>query len=890
MGYFRIPSHAFPGQAHGQAEGDTMPGITPMSPGLSVAHYRITAKLGEGGMGEVWRATDTKLDREVAIKILPEALAADPDRMARFEREAKVLASLNHPNIAAIHGVEERALVMELVEGETLKGPLPAKDALAIAIQIAEALEYAHEKGVIHRDLKPANVKVTPEGRVKVLDFGLAAVTQGASSAGDPTNSPTLTISPTRAGMILGTAAYMSPEQAAGKPVDKRADIWSFGVVLYEMLTGRQLFHGETVSHTLADVLRAPIDFAPLPKTTPSAVRNLIARCLERDPKKRLRDIGEARILLENPFAPTPEPQAAPGRASLLPWIAAAALLAATSTLAFLLPRDTPRGPARPLLYSSAEPDCLQLLRPLVLCGHRGAFARRPPHDVQCQNGRRQIPALAPLPRRPHRPTAARHRRRLPSLLAPDSRFIGFFAGGKLKKIDTAGGPPAIICDAPSGRGGTWNADGVIVFNPAAMGSGFDRVSAAGGAPVPLNLDVDGRWPWFLPDGRHFLYSANAVAIRLGSLDSRQTTLLVESRANAIYAQGYVLYLRENSLIAQPFDLKRLAFSGEAVPLAEKVNNIGANRLGVFSVSQNGVLAYQSVTPGGAYQLTWLDRSGKKIGTLGEPADITGVSLSPNGKRAVASVLDPATGTCDLWIYDVVRGLKTRFTFDKTARLAIPAVWSPDGASIAFAAKRKDKYGIYRKAADLSGGGELLHAEDSSIYPSDWSPDGRMILYTQSGMGMAGGSFALPVQGEHKPIPVQARFGRLSRDGRWLVYAIFESGRFEVSAVPFSSPGGRVQISPNGGYEPRWRSDGREIFCLSPDGRLTGVEVRINGASLEVGRTQPLFGGLPTPQGGAGELYDVAAGGQAFLVLLPTAQPAAETLTLVQNWTAVLKK
>jgi eukaryotic-like serine/threonine-protein kinase len=856
-----------------------------MSPHQTIAHYRITAKLGEGGMGEVWRATDTKLSREVAIKILPDAFAADPDRLARFTREAQVLASLNHPNIAAIYGVEERALVMELVEGENLHGPLPLESAISYARQIADALEAAHEKGIVHRDLKPANIKVTPAGVVKVLDFGLAKSAE--APAANTQNSPTLTLSATQAGIILGTAGYMSPEQAVGKPVDKRADIWSFGAVLWEMLTGRPLFSGETVSHTLADVLRAPIDLGPLPKDTPPALRNLIARCLERDPKKRLRDIGEARILLESPFTPAPEPQAAPRRASFLPWIAAAILFASTATLAFLHFRETT--PEVPLIRSYIPaPDgttynfsgLLSTIGPVAISpdGRRMTFSARTA-DGKTQLWLRSLDALTAQPLQGTEDA-------IHPFWSPDSRFIGFFAGGKLKKVDTAGGPPVTLCDAPTGRGGTWNADGVIVFNPAGVGSGLDRVSAAGGAPVSLNLDVDGRWPGFLPDGRHFLYSAIAGAIRVGSLDSKQTTLLVEARSNTVYAQGHVLYLRESSLMAQPFDLKRLAFSGEAVLLAENVNGIGVGRLGVFTVSQNGILAYQSATPGGAYQLTWLDRSGKRLGTLGEPGNVIAVSLSPDGKRAVASVLDPATRTFDLSIYDVARGLKTRFTFDNTARTAISAVWSPDGASIAYEAKRKDKYGIYRKAADLSGGEELLHAEDSAIGPSDWSPDGRTILYTQSALG--GSSFALPVQGEHKPIPAPVRNGHFSPDGRWLVYAMFESGRQEVSVVPFSSPGGRVRISADGGYQPLWRSDGKEIFYLSPDGRLMAVEVKVNGASLEVGRTQSLFGGLAILQ--TGYIYDVATGGQRFLVLLPTTQPVPEPLTLVQNWTAVLKK
>jgi serine/threonine-protein kinase len=488
-----------------------------MSPGLSLAHYRITAKLGEGGMGEVWRATDTKLDREVAIKTLPEALAADPDRMARFEREAKVLASLNHPNIAAIYGVEERALVMELVPGPTLaeriaQGAMLVDETPGIARQIAEALEYAHEKGIIHRDLKPANIKITPEGRVKVLDFGLAkAMSSESGAAGRPEASPTLTMRATMAGVILGTAAYMSPEQARGQEADKRADIWSFGVLVYEMLTGRKLFDAPTVSDTLAAVLRADLDWSLLPAGLPSNIRTLLLRCLERDPKRRLRDIGDARLELDaEPSAAAAETAARPKRLSWLPWGIAAILLGMSIWLA-LSPIRT--APPQPRVQSIILPPERVLFSPML--GISGGIALSPDGltlaFVGSQDGKSLL-WVRPLDSLAARPLPGTENAYHP-FWSPDSRTIAFFADPKLKRVDMAGGPAREICDATGGRGGTWNSEGTIVF---ALTRGLYRAPAAGGHAVQVITRESGGspfWPWFLPDGRHFLYSERPSSV-----------------------------------------------------------------------------------------------------------------------------------------------------------------------------------------------------------------------------------------------------------------------------------------------------------------------------------------------------------------------------------------
>jgi Tol biopolymer transport system component len=862
-----------------------------MTPSSSIAHYRITAKLGEGGMGAVYRATDTKLNRDVAVKVLPDTFAADPDRLARFTREAQVLAALNHPNIAAIYGVEDRALVMELVDGADLSGPLSEAQALPLIHQLIDALEYAHERGIIHRDLKPANVKVTPEGRVKVLDFGLAKAISAEPVRGDPRSSPTLTMTATVAGMIMGTAAYMAPEQARGQAVDQRADIWAFGAVLYELLAGRALFLGPTVSDTLAAVLTRDPDLAALPPR----FGPLLRACLERDPRRRLRDIGDARLLLQPATMETAVvPPHRAGPAWALRAVAAAAIVA-LAALAFVHFHETP--PEAPLVRSFIPPPDKTSYNVTGALATTGAAAlstdgRRLAFSAVSADGKtqlwlRQLDALTaqPLPGT----EGAIH-----PFWSPDSRYIGFFEGSKLRKLDTAGGPPVTLCDAVTGRGGTWSRDGVIVFAAGGSPSGgtgaaLSRVSSVGGAPAPLNLDVPGRWPWFLPDGIHFLYSTT-TNIRLGALDSTRTQVLIENLSDAEYAQGHLLYLRDDTLMAQPFDIAKLAFSAEAVPVAEHVVSIGAQRRGAFSVSQNGILAYQSGASGGGHQLTWVDRSGKRLGNLGEPGELSNVMLSPDGKRALVCLFDANSRTFDLWLYDVARGRRTRFTFENS-RTILPGIWSPDGSAIAYEVFRNGKYGLYRKAADLSGSEETLLIESHAPFPTGWTPDGKTIVYGIA--GSAGNTlFGLALAGDRKPFPVlpgatQPSGVGFSPDGRWLAYTSFEQ-RPEIYVVPYPGPGGKVQISANGGYQNRWRSDGKEVFYVGLDGKLMAAEIKTSGASLEVGRIEPLFGGF---QVGTGPLpYDVAPGGQRFLVDFQIEQPATQPLTLVQNWTVGLKK
>jgi serine/threonine protein kinase/roadblock/LC7 domain-containing protein len=849
-------------------------------------------------MGEVYRAKDTKLEREVAIKVLPAALAQDPVRLARFEREAKVLASLNHPNIATIYGVEEsdgvRALAMELVPGERLKGPLPLQTALNYAKQIAEALEAAHEKGIVHRDLKPANIMVTPEGVVKLLDFGLAAVpTRDVDGSVDRHNSPTMTIAATQAGMIMGTAAYMSPEQAAGKPVDKRADIWSFGVVLWEMITGRQLFDGETISHTLAAVLTKEPDLGQ----APVKVRRLLQSCLQKDTTQRLQAIGDWRLLLteETPHEPV---HAVPSR---LPWVVSAILGAALAGLAFFHFRETP--PPAPVVNSTLLPPMgtefsFIAAWPVVSPdGTRLVFgAKAKVGKAQLWLRRLDSPSAQPLPGTEDA---------IFPFWSPDSRWIAFGQDRKLKKIDTQGGPPVQVTDLEGPlRGGSWSPKGVIVFgaNGGNM-HGILRVAEAGGMATQATTPEKGElrnhvFPWFLPDGRHFLYTRQQggdLPVRVGSLDEPEKPgkVVAQTNSTVVYAQGYLLYLRERTLMAQPFDPGRLETTGEAVPLAQGVPTfMQPSRPAVFSVSASGLLVYQSEPGGSKSTILWKDREGKTLSTLGESVgQVFEMALSPDGKRLAARIRDHASNE-DIWIYDTARGIPTRFTFDPA--IDRYPVWSADGSTIYFASDRRGSYDLFRKASSGASGEELLLVDSiGNKRPESVSPDGKLLLYTAQNAKTLADLWVLPLAqaqpgGKAEPrvflrTPFNESWGQFSPDGHWVAYESDESGQNEVYVAPFPGPGGKFQISSGGaGFGLRWRRDGKELFYLTADRQLMAAEVAIGNGTLEVKRVQKLLGGVNTG-------YDVSSDGQKFVV--PDDSIASSPpLTLLQNWPAALRK
>ena len=866
-------------------------------------------------MGEVYRASDVRLKREVALKVLPEPFVGDAQRMARFAREAQLLASLNHPHIAHLHGLEEsngiRALVIELVEGCTLaeriaKGPVPAEEAAEIAKQIAEALEYAHDKGIIHRDLKPANVKLTSSGEVKVLDFGLAKAIEADAAELDISTSPTISIAASRAGMLLGTAAYMSPEQAKGRPVDRRADIWAFGCVLFEMLAGKLAFAGETITDTLAAVVRAEPEWEQLPKNTPRALRDLLQRCLTKDPKQRLQAIGEARIVLEKYLA---DPSAHAAAVSAPPSPIRERLLAGAAILIVLLAiaLGFPYWKGGPIetyaVRASIQPSAGSSF---ALAGASAGFAlssdgRRLAYVGATTDGRTVLwvrPLDSLQAQQLNGTEGAAH-----PFWSPDGRFIGFFADEKLKKIEASAGPPVTLCDARLARGGTWNRDGVILFAPTANSPVY-RVPAAGGAATPITVldpsqgETSHRWPFFLPDGKHFLFVAGTPytpkelprnSIFVGSLDSKDRKFLLHSRSGAIYASGRILFLRENTLMAQPFDAKTLSLTGDAIPIADPVQEDEDRIVGMFSASENGTLIYAEGISSLTRQLVWMDRTGKKLGDLGGQDAYDDIELSPDGKRISFTLETPSP---DIWSYDFARGLKTRLTFGSaSAQSNLSAVWSPDGSRIAYTSLRKGKFGIYQRPTDGSGGEEvLIEPKEDQSYPSDWSHDGKFLSYyaTQQGVWV---NWILPLTGDRKPYrfapsPFTQMMAHFSPDEKWVAYCSAESGRLEVYAAPFAGAGGKWQISTAGGCKPVWRSDGKEIFYLATDNKLMAAEVNASASRLIVGSARPVFQTQPYLTGGSN--YGVMPDGQRFVLNYATQDPNA-ALTLVLNWNAQTK-
>ena len=869
-----------------------------LAPGTRLGAYDVIALIGAGGMGEVYRAKDSKLHRDVALKVLPDLWANDSDRLARFQREAHVLASLNHPHIAAIYGLEEidgvRALVLELVEGETLAerlahGPISLGEALPIARQIAEALEAAHEVGVVHRDLKPANIKVRPDSSVKVLDFGLAKAMAGDSSMAHVSMSPTIT-SPammTGAGVILGTAAYMAPEQAKGKAADARSDIWAFGVILYEMLTGRSAFSGETSVEILGSVLNTDPDWAALPATTPALVRSLLRRCLQRDRNRRLRDIADARFQIEETLnEPTGAvAPVAPARTSRerLAWLAAVmvgAIGASLITAAYL--RRPPPDPPETRLQIVTPPGI-----------DLASFAISPDgRSVVYQatvDGKSQL-WLRALAAETAEPLAGTENGSVP-FWSPDGQSIGFFAGRQLKRIDVTGGLVRMLASAPNDRGGTWNEQGVILFAPSSTGPLY-QVSAGGGSAVEVTR-VDAprqtghRFPRFLPDGRHFLFFAlgtpESQGVYLGSLDSMEARRLFDADGAAVFVPpDRVLFPRQGALWAQRLARGTLEPVGDSFPVARSVAvdpNLFAHV--ALSASAAGPVAYRASGVQG--QLTWFDRTGRQIGTVGgrdmdQPADMR---LASDG-RSVA-FHRTIGGNMDVWLIEIARGVQRRFTSD--AARDYEMIWSPDGSRLAFSSDRKGVLDVYEKSASGAGPESLLleSPEHKNLY--DWSRDGRFILYGSQNAKTGEDIWALPLDGDRKPLPVaQTPFqevnGRFSPDGRWIAYMLNESGRNEIHVQPFPGPGGSLQISTSGGSFPQWRGDGREIFYLAPDNRLMAVPVTlpVDGSTVEAGSPVALFATRP------GSEVAASPDGQRFLINTSLEDAALPPITVLLNW------
>ena len=881
----------------------------PLASGSRLGPYEIVAALGAGGMGEVYKARDTRLDRDVAIKILPEAFAADAERVARFQREAKTLAAVNHQNIAQVFGLEQagevHALAMELVGGEDLsqriaRGPIAIDEALPIAKEIADALEAAHEQGIVHRDLKPSNIRIRNDGKVKVLDFGLAKVLEqfGLALEGDGRSThfnPTLTSQ----GVILGTPAYMSPEQAAGRAADKRSDLWSFGVVLFEMLTGKRVFDGGSRPEVLASVLRAPPDWASLPPDVPPTITTLLRRCLEKDAARRANSAAYARLAIEDAIEmPRPAPAARTARATrwspawlLIPLIGLAIVAAVTfgdlrSSPALITRLDLSTPSTGDPVSFALSPDGRQF----VFVAGDGIESRlwlRPFDRADAQSLAGTEGAAHPF-------------------WAPSGRSIGFFADGKLKRYDIGGGMPQDLADAPTGRGGTWNQNNVIVFTPS-ITSALYRIDAGGGEAKPITEPdqehPSHRFPHFLPDGRRFLYLTVAgplatQTVVLGSLDGDAPKRLTTAETAAAYADpGYLLFVQEGTLLARPVDLSR-GTVGEPISVADPAGSDSAVRRGAFSVSTTGVLAYRSRSAA-RRQLVWLDRKGLQVGTVGGPDDAvpTNPTLAPNGRRIALS--RTVRGNSDIWIVENDRAVASRLTLDASNEST--AVWSPDGDRIAFSSTRNGVFDIFERATGGSGNERILLVSPEPKQTLDWSRDGRFLLFSSAGPRTGWDLHALPLTGDNKPFAVAAtpyseRNGQFSPDGQWVAFESNESGRFEVSIQRFPGPGPRRQVSSAGGVTPRWRNDGRELFYVASNGAMMSATLLVSkdGKSPEVTDVQQLFrvpivfGG--SPRDNNKEQYAVSRDGQRFLVNVTSDETTGSPVTIVLNWLSGLQR
>jgi dipeptidyl aminopeptidase/acylaminoacyl peptidase len=878
-----------------------------LAPGTRLGPYAVVSSLGVGGMGEVYRARDLRLEREVAIKVLPASFANDAERVARFEREAKTLATLNHPHIAQIYGLEQSAdrpaLVMELVDGEDLaariaRGPIPLDEALVIARQIVDALQAAHEAGIVHRDLKPANIKVRRDGTVKVLDFGLAKALETTPSHESPTiTSPAIT----SAGLILGTAAYMAPEQARGKPVDNRADIWAFGCVLYEMLTGRQLFAGETVSDTIAAILSREATFEALPQNTPRSIRTLLRRCLTRDPRARLHHIADARLELDDVQADAPEHQTVlstgrRGRYLVVTAVTAAAAgaLAAYIAMQSMTPAAVERSPihlAIPLTNANAAANGVLISpdgRHLVTVASGGAAT---------------LHALDGSPSRALDGFAL--------CWSPDSRSLVLQRrNGELLRMDISGGPPVAFANLTTVGGSTfgqtwgctWNREGTLLVDNQ---SSLYQIRVSGGAATTLQLDDDGiaaqRFlPRFLSDGRRFLYLAVAPngqrTVRAGSLDSRRTTSVVASDAAAIYTDGHLLFQRGAALVAQPFDEQTLTLSGEPRAITSEAAPGNVLAVAMFDVSRTGMLVYATTNGGVTGQPVWFDRRGNVLGAVPKPdgSELLNFNLSPDGTRVVGTRMDPSTGNWDIWMIDLGSGIPSRLTTQPG--VDADAVWSPDGSQVAYVSSRGDASGIYRLS--VNGGSEQMLLKSGvdlltglGLRTTDWTRDGRFIVYERQGDIMA-----LPIGASDgsKPVvatPANERNGRVSPNGRWIAFQSLDSADSYIYVQPFPGPGARIRVSVAPGYHPQWREDGAELLWVASSPQTPATQT-VYAADLTFGGNSARASSpklvLP-PHVGLATLIDtrphwtLAADGQRFL-LRQVEGVTGPAVKVILNW------
>ncbi len=883
-------------------------------PGTRLGPYEVAAQIGAGGMGEVYRALDTNLKRAVAIKVLPEALAADAERLARLQREAEVLASLNHPHIAQIYGLEKTdpstsagqtattALVLELVEGPTLadrivEGPMPIEDALPIAKQIAEALEAAHEQGIVHRDLKPANVKVRPDGQVKVLDFGLAKLAGGdVLPAGSiaMTASPTLTVHATYLGVILGTAAYMSPEQAKGKAVDRRADIWAFGVVLCEMLTGRRMYEAETAAETLARIIEREPDLTTLPSSTPMPVRHIIERCLTKDPRARLQAMGEARIAIDRAIAqPRTSPVADDAHqsrsSSLIPWTVAGALaLGLIAVVALWAPWRIPLPSASVQVNAGIGADASLMTdvgtaAALSPDGQTLAFAAATSATQPSILYVRRLDQLQATP------LAGTEDARSP-FFDPAGESIAFFAGGKLKKVPATGGAVVTLADAPTGRGGAWADDGTITFQPdiVSVTAALARVSSAGGTPDAMPRETRGRarFPQLLPGGQ-VLYTRAApggvAEVLVGPLGSDERKVLVQGGYGRYVPSGHLLYIQNATLFAVGFDIDRLELIGSPVPMIEGVMAAESMMAAQFSVSNTGTLAY---LPGRLTTtdppMLWMDARGTTTPLLSKPTSWGSPRFSPDGRKLVVDIID---GSSDIWVYDLDRASLDRVTFERETVDAEP-VWTPDSQRVVFRSTRDNAAvsNLYWKRADNTGAVQRLTTSDNNQFPGAWHPSGKYFAFHQQSARSNADIWILPMEGDEKSgwkpgtptvfLNTTATEGEpvFSPDGRWLAYTSNENGPIEVYVRPFPGPGGPWQVSSGGGLTPVWSRTKNELLYGTLNQQIMVASYRVEGDSFQ--RDEPRVWSETRFATRRRRSFDLHPDGNR-VVLAPEAQPHA---------------